>query len=419
MSAKRKILVIGGGISGISAALEAAEVGYEVILVEKEPYLGGRVARTHRYFPKMCPPSCGMEINFRRIRNNPRIQVYAKAEVTHISGNKGNYDVKIQVQPRFVKKGAWIPNSVVEKVKSEIPNEFNLGMDTTKALYYPHPMAFPMQFVLDREALSSEDKEMLEKEVPKGLIDYNMAAEEVTEQVGAIVIATGWQPYDAAKIDNLGFDRCENVITNVMMERLAADTGPTHGELKRTSDDKEVKKVAFIQCAGSRDENHLPYCSGVCCMGSLKQARYVREKLPDAEVTIFYIDIRTISRHEKFYYDLLEDDHVHFVKGKAAMITEDGSTKDPVVEVEDTISGKKMREPFDLVVLATGMMPNTAAQKLPLNGLQYDEYGFLLPENGEKGVFAVGCALRPVDVSRSVRQATGAAIKAIQCCKED
>ncbi|RJP30753.1 MAG: CoB--CoM heterodisulfide reductase iron-sulfur subunit A family protein [Candidatus Omnitrophota bacterium] len=418
MSEKRKILVIGGGISGITAAVEAAEVGYEVILVEKEPYLGGRVARMHKYFPKMCPPTCGLEINFRRIRNNPRIQVHTMAEVTRISGEAGNFDVQIRLRPRYVNNGARIPDSLVDQVKSEMPDEFNLGMNKTKALYYPHPMAFPMLHVLEKDALSAEDRALLEKETPKGIIDFNMAVQEISEKVGAIVVATGWRPYDAQKIDNLGFGRCENVITNVMMERLVADSGPTQGKLKRMSDNEEIKKVAFVQCAGSRDENHLPYCSGVCCMGSLKQARYVREKLPDAHITIFYIDIRAISRHEKFYYDLLNDDHITFVKGKAAMITEDAVSRDAVVEVENTLSGKKMREPFDLVVLATGMVPNTAKTKIPMDSLRYDEYGFVKPWNGQKGVYAVGCALRPVDVARSVRQATGAAIKAIQCCKE-
>ena len=414
MSDKKRVLVIGGGIAGMTAAVEAAEVGHEVVLVERESYLGGRVARTHRYFPKMCPPSCGMEINFRRIRTNPRITVYTLAEVEKVSGQAGDFTVTIKVRPRYVTGKVGLSPAHAEGITSERPDDFNLGMDKTKALYLPHPMAYPPQYVLDKDALSAEDRQKLEEACPEGAIDFDMAEQMVEEHVGAIIIATGWQPYDAAKLEHLGFGTVKNVITNVMMERLAAGTGPTGGKIVRPSDDKEAKKIAFVQCAGSRDENHLPYCSGVCCMGSLKQARYVREAYEDAKVTVFYIDVRTISRHEDFYYDLLEDENVSFVKGKAAKITEDAATGNPVVEVEDTIKGELIREQFDLVVLAVGMVPSLAEAKLPFD-VQYDEYGFVADDGQPAGIFAAGVASRPVDVARSVRAATGAALKAIQC----
>ncbi len=414
MSKNGKILVIGGGISGITAAVEAAEVGREVVLVEKEPYLGGRTVRMQRYFPKMCPPTCGMEINFKRIRNNPRITVHTLAEVLKITGEAGNYDVTIKIQPRYVQDDADIPNSVIEKLSSEVSDGYNMGMCKTKALHIPHPMAFPMQYLLVPEALTDDERELLKNECPPGAIDFDMQPQEITIQVGSIIVATGWEPYDATNLDNLGYGRHANVITNLMMERLAAVTGPTQGKMLRPSDGKEVQSVAFVQCAGSRDENHLPYCSAVCCMGSLKQARYVLEAAPEAKVTIFYIDIRVIGRYEKFYYDLLKEERVEFIKGKVAKIEEDGQTKDAVIEVEDTIAGNKIRKPFDLVVLATGMVPSTAHSKIPYEDLQYDPYGFVISGNGNGGIFAAGCAQRPVDVARSVRQATGAALKAIQ-----
>ncbi len=410
---KKTLLVIGGGISGITAAVEAAEVGYDAILVEKEAYLGGRVAKMHRYFPKMCPPTCGMEINFKRIKNNPRITVHTLAEVTKISGEPGNYQATIKIEPRYVKPGAHISDETLAKLSSERSNDFNLGMNTTKALYYPHPMAFPPEYMLDKDALSSADREILEKECPDAL-DLDAAPQEITVDVGSVVVASGWEPYDAKKIENLGFGSCENVITNVMMERLASPNGPGEGKLVRPSDGKAIEKVAFVQCAGSRDENHLPYCSAVCCMGSLKQTRYVLDINPEAHVTIFYIDVRAIGRHEKFYYDLLGNDKVSFVKGKAGMVTEDPDTKDPIVELEDSLSGKKMKETFDLVVLATGMQPTAAENKIPIDGITYDDYGFVDTKDGAKGIFSAGCAQRPVDVARSVRQATGVALKAIQ-----
>jgi quinone-modifying oxidoreductase subunit QmoA len=239
--------------------------------------------------------------------------------------------------------------------------------------------------------------------------------EEVLElSVGAVVVATGWQPYDATKLEHLKFGACPNVVTNVVMERLAARGGPTGGEIKRPSDGKPAENVAFVQCAGSRDENHLPYCSAVCCMASMKQARYLREKNEDAKATIFYIDIRAVGRLEKFYYDLLEDSNISFVKGKVAEISEDPETKDLILDVEDTLSGDRLNQNFDMVVLATGIVPSTEEAKLPIE-LRYDEYGFIDGTTSIDGVFAAGCAKRPCDVSRTTKDSTAAALKAIQC----
>jgi len=407
----KTILVIGGGIAGMTAAVEAAEVGYKVVLVEKEPYLGGRVVQMNQYFPKLCPPNCGMEINARRIRQNPLITVYTMAQVQQVSGSPGDYQVTIRVNPRYVTGKVDLDESVAEGLSSERVDAFNYGMCKTKALYRPHPMAYPSKFVLDREALSADDLAKLKSSVPEGAIDFDMQPETVEIAVGAIIVATGWAPYDAAKIENLGFGQIGNVITNVMMERLVADAGPTGGKIQRPGDGKEPATVAFVQCAGSRDENHLQYCSGVCCMASLKQARYVREKLPDATVTIFYIDIRPVSRHEDFYYELLDDEKITFVKGKVAKISEaDGGNLK--LDVEDSITGMKIADTFELAVLATGMVPALATEKLPV-ALSQDDYGFA--EDGvANGIFAAGVARHPVYVSRSVKEGTAAALKAIQ-----
>jgi quinone-modifying oxidoreductase subunit QmoA len=286
-------------------------------------------------------------------------------------------------------------------------------MDKTKALYLPFNMAFPSLFTLDKDALSPEDAEKLKKLCPPGTINLNMMEEEFDVEASAIIFATGWKPYDAYKMDNLGFGKCQNVITNVMMERLAARNGPTGGEIIRPSDGKTVENVAFVQCAGSRDENHLPYCSAVCCMGTLKQIRYIREKNKDTKITVFYIDIRTIGREEKFYYDLLDDDKVSFIKGKAAMITEDTFNKDLQVDVEDTITGEKLHQKFDMVVLATGMVPNTLDIKLPWE-VNYDQYGFVDTTTNIRGIFSAGCCKRPGDVSRTTKDSTAAVLKAIQ-----
>lgn len=400
----------------MTAALEAAEVGYHAILVEKEAYLGGRVMRTYRYFPKMCPPTCGFEINVRRIRQNPRITLHTLATVEEISGAAGKFKAKIKIRPRYVTGDHALDDSMTENLTSQRVNDFNMGMDKTKALYMPHDMAYPHVHVIDREALSETDADTLRQNCPPGSVDLNMTEEEIIVDVGAVIVATGWRPYDASRIDNLGFGRCKNVITNVMMERLAAQNGPTGGELIRPSDGKKAENVAFVQCAGSRDENHLRYCSAVCCMASLKQVRYLREKNENAKATVFYIDIRTIGRQEKFYYDMLTDENVSFVKGKVAEINEEPGTGNLMLDVEDTLSAENLRETFDMVVLATGIVPNTADVKIPFE-LTYDEYGFVDGSTDVDGVYAAGCARHPCDVSRTTKDSTAAALRAIQCLK--
>jgi quinone-modifying oxidoreductase subunit QmoA len=301
ISGEKAILVIGGGISGLTTAIEAAEAGCKVVLVEKEPFLGGRVARLNKYYTKLCPPSCGLEINFKRMKKNPDIQCLTLAEVESVSGEEGNYEVSIKVNPRYVNENCTACGKCAEVCTTEISDEFNLGMDKTKAAYLPYHMAFPMRYVIAPEIIGTDEAKECLDACEYDAIDLDMQSETVNVKVGGIVVAAGWEPYDAAKIDNLGFGTCENVITNVMMERLAAPNGPTEGKILRPSDGKEVKNVIFAQCAGSRDENHLPYCSGVCCLASLKQATYVRELYPESKVTIFYIDVRAIGRFEDFY----------------------------------------------------------------------------------------------------------------------
>ena len=398
----------------MTAAVVAAEIGYRVFLVEKEPYLGGRVMRTYRYFPKMCPPTCGFEINSRRIRQNPRIVVHTQSTVEKLSGTAGDFKVRIRKRPRYVTGDCSLDDSVAERLTSKRPNDFNLGMDETKALYYPHDMAYPPLHVVDRGALSEGDAETLQEICPPGTIDLEMQEEVLDFSVGAVVVATGWQPYDATQIDNLGFGQYPNIITNMMMERLAAPNGPTKGKIVRPSDDKEPESVAFVQCAGSRDENHLPYCSYICCMASLKQATYVRERYPDAKIYVFYIDLRTPgNRYEKFYEKIKEDENIFLVKGKVAEVSEDPASKNVTVVAENAVTGEKIHQTVEMVVLATGMQPTAATEKLPAD-LTYNDDGFVVNNFESGGMFATGCANKPADVVSSNQNATGMALKAIQ-----
>ncbi len=412
-SPKHPILIVGAGISGISAAVEASEAGYEVILVEKNPYIGGRVVSMNKYFPKLCPPICGMEINFKRMKRNPRITIHTLTEVQQIQGEAGDYQVTLTTKPRFVNERCTACDECVKVCPVERPNDFNYGMDKTKAIYLPHLMSWPLRYVIDMKSCLGESCSECVKACPYDAIDLSMKEETFTVQAGAVIVATGWKPYDASKIDNLGFMRYRNVITNVMMERLAAEDGPTGGKILRPSDNKEVKRIAFVQCAGSRDEKHLGYCSAVCCSASLKHARYVREQYPDSEAFIFFIDTRTPGRLESFYTQSKDDEKIHIIKGKVADITQEPTSGDLTVVAEDALSGKKTYTKVDMVVLATGLVPTLNELRFS-SKLILDEYGFIAPGADNNGVFVAGCSKRPMDVARSVADATGVALKAIQ-----
>ncbi len=411
--ASGSIMVVGGGISGLTAAIEAAEVGYEVFLVEKEPSLGGRVSQLKHYFPKLCPPTCGLEINYRRIKDNPRIKVITMAEVEKVDGDAGDYTVKVKISPRYVNENCTACGECAKVCESEISNEFNFGMDRRKAAYLPHTMAFPFRYVI-AASISSDDREKVKNACKFDAIDFDMQEKSIDLKVGAIIWATGWRPYDATKIDNLGFGRYQNIITNMMLERLASSNGPTQGKILRPSDDKAPGTIAFAQCAGSRDENHLPYCSYICCMASLKHATYLRAQYPEAKIYIYYIDLRTPGRkYEKFYKKMKEDKNIFFVKGKVAEVSEEEATGNINLVAEDTLTGDKVKQTVDLLVLATGMQPSASVDK-PNADLKFTSDGFIVNDFKKGGMFAAGCANKPADVVTSNQNATGMALKAIQ-----
>jgi len=375
----KTILVVGGGISGLSSALGAAKAGYEVCLVEKSPSLGGWMTKLYKQFPKHPPyhelEDTGIEAKIKEVEENPRIKIFVGTEIEKIEGAPGMFDVQLR----------------------QNGNQSNL-------------------------------------------------------KAGAIVQATGFTPYDASKLDSLGFGKCPDVITTLQMEEIAQE-----GKIKRPSDGKEAESVAFILCAGSRDENHLTYCSSVCCLTALKQALYVRQQNPDSKVYILYKDIRTPAQYEDFYSWVQEDGSVVFARGEVLNITEDGG-KGLVVEFNDVLLGEVIAVKADMVVLATGMVPNSvpgevqlakadsgttageeaSAEIAPDSGfyaspalhLKYRQgpelptlkYGFpdshfiCFPyETRRTGIYAAGCVRQPADSAVSVEDATGAALKAIQC----
>ena len=416
IATSQTILVVGGGIGGMTAALEAAECGKQVILVEKSPTLGGRTALLYRYFPKMCHPTCGLEINLRRLRGNRRLRVLTQAEVTEVSGRNGDYTVKLKLSPRYVNENCTACGECARAVSGQMPNPYDYGLSQTKLAYLPHAMAHPQRYVLDAAIIGTPDAEKAKAACKYDAIDLDMKEETVELKVGSVIWATGWKPYDAAKIQPYGYDRFANVITSVEFERLADPHGPTGGKLARPSDGVPARNIAFIQCAGSRDENHLRHCSRICCMASLKHSQYVREAYAgDAanpgKSTIYYIDIRAIDRFEDFYRMVQQDPTVGFVKSKVARIAQN-EAGNLILHGVDTEGYHRYATEHDLVVLAIGMEPEANGIKLP-DDIVVDSSGFI---EGSKdgGQFGAGAAASPTDVNRSVQSATAAALRAIQ-----
>jgi len=405
------VLVVGGGISGLTAALEAAEVGNDVYLVEKNAYFGGRVAQLNQYFPKLCPPSCGLEINFKRVKDNRRIRTFTMTTVTKVEGSVGNYEVTLETAPRYVNSNCTACGDCSEACPDERDDDFNFGMNKSKAAYLPHQMAFPRRYVIDKDALSAEGAEAVKASCKYGAVDLDQSVDIKTINVASIIYATGWTPYDPTKMDNLKFNESDAIVTNMMIERMAAPGGPTDGAILRPGDNKEPESFAFVQCAGSRDENHLEFCSYICCMATFKQMTYIRERYPEAKIYVFYIDLRTPGKYEKFREKLMQDENSTFIKGKVAEIIPEADGGVTVV-AENAVTGEKVLQKVDMAVLATGMQPTLGAEGSAVK-LDQDPNGFV-NSSEETGIISAGCACRAADVVTSNQSATAAAMKAIQ-----
>lgn len=414
IATNQTILVVGGGISGLTAALEAAECGKQVILLEKSPSVGGRVSQLYKYFPKLCIPTCGLEIQYRRLKANKNVRLITMAEVAGISGEEGNYNVSVKVAPRYVNENCTACGACGDAVEAEFDDEHNYGLKKRKGAYLTSPMAYPQRYVLDPRIIGTDDAQKAKEACKYDAIDLEMAEQTMELNVGAIVWATGWKPYDAAKIQPYGYDRYANVITNVELERMMDPFGPTGGRIQRPSDGKEPNNIAFIQCAGSRDRNHLKHCSRICCMASLKQATYVREQFGDnAKSTIYYIDIRAIDRIDDFYQKVKADENVSFVKSKVANIVENKENGNLILNGVDTEGYHRYANEHDLVVLATGMESNVPADVFP-EGMAINEHNFIDLDPANGGIFGAGCSSDALDVNRATQNATAAALRAIQ-----
>ena len=423
-------LVVGGGIAGIQAALEVANAGYPVIMVEREPSIGGHMAQFDKTFPTLDCAACILTPRMVEVGSHPNVKLFTYAEVTNVSGYVGNFQVTIKQKARSVDTDLCTGCGICQEKcpKKVIDPVFEAGLGYRKAVYTPFPQAVPKYPVIDRENCTYFLKgtcRACEKFCPTGAIDFTQEDEYFTVDVGQIILATGWDLFDARRIPQYGYGRLANVFTSLEFERLTNAAGPTGGKVVLRDGVTVPKSVAIIHCVGSRDKNYNPYCSAICCMQSLKFAHLVHERT-GAEVYNFYIDMRTPAKgYEEFYQRVLEEG-THFIRGKVAEITDaaryPGEEGKLIVQAENTLVGKQMRVPVDMVILSAALEPRHDFKEVArLFGISCSEEGWLIERHPKldpvatmtEGIYIAGCAQGPKDIPASVAQGAAAAARVV------
>jgi len=428
----RKALVIGGGIAGIQSALDLANSGFEVILVERSPSIGGHMIQLSETFPTLDCSQCILTPKMVEVSKHPNIKLMTYSEVQEVSGYVGNFKVKILKKPTYVYPDKCTLCDECTKVcPVVVPNEFDLSLTGRRAIYIPFPQAIPATYILDIKSCPGllpiacgKCADVCEPEA----IDFDMKPEIIEEEIGAIIVATGYDLYDKEQMAEYGYGKYADVVDGLQFERLCSASGPTMGKILRPSDHKEPKEVVFIQCVGSRDpELHCAYCSKICCMYTAKHAMLYKHHVHDGQAYIFYIDIRSGGKdYEEFVQRAVEEDEVLYLRGKVSKIFEDkGKIK---VWGVDTLAGKDIEIDADMVVLATAMRPSEGADELARKlKIAMDKDGFLSEahpklrpvESVTSGLFLAGAAQAPKDIPEAVAQASGAAAKAITILSQE
>ena len=428
----KRVLVIGGGVAGIQAALDCADGGIDVVMVEREPTIGGKMAKLDKTFPTIDCSSCVLSPKMVDIAQNERIKLYAHAEVESISGFVGNYTVTIRKKATYVDWDVCTGcGACTEKCPSrKTPDKFNEGVGFTTAINIPFPQAIPKKASINPDycRMLKEGKcGVCSKVCPAGAIKYDMADELVTENVGAIIAATGYDLVDWKQYGEYGGGRYPDVITSLQYERLLSASGPTGGHIKRPSDGMEPKSVVFIQCVGSRDRSiGRPYCSGFCCMYTAKQAILTKDHLPESQSYVFYMDIRSPGKdYDEFTRRAQEEYGARYIRGRVSAIQPtvrpDGTTG-YIVRGADTLLGKPVEVDADLVVLAVGVEGAHGAGHLAETlRISYDRYGFFMEshvklrpiETNTAGVYLAGVCQGAKDIPSSVAQGSAAASKVL------
>jgi heterodisulfide reductase subunit A len=427
---KEPTLIVGGGIAGITAALEIANSGHQVYLVEREPSIGGHMAMFDKTFPTLDCAACILTPKMFDVGNHPNIHLLTYSEVEQVDGYVGNFTVRVRKKARQIDTDlctgcgdCWerCPAKVVDDV-------FEAGLGYRTAVYRPFPQAVPKYPVIDRDACIYYQKgtcKACEKFCPTGAISFDQEDEFVVLNVGNIILATGFDLFDGRRIPQYGYGRLANVFTNLEFERMSNASGPTNGKMVLRDGVTQPETVAIIHCVGSRDKNYNSHCSAVCCMASLKFAHLVKEKT-DAEVYSFYIDMRTSAKnYEEFYHRLMEEG-VHFVRGRVAEVTDaarqPGEEGKLIVQAEDTLIGKQRRIPVDMVILMAGLEPRHDAVEVSHQfGIGCSEAGFFTERHPKldpvatmsDGVFIAGTCQGPKDIPDSVGQGAAAAARVL------
>ncbi|MBO5340781.1 MAG: CoB--CoM heterodisulfide reductase iron-sulfur subunit A family protein [Oscillospiraceae bacterium] len=431
----KRALVIGGGIAGIQTAIDIADAGYKVDIVEKTPSIGGRMSQLDKTFPTLDCSACILTPKMVEAAAHENITIHTYSEVEKVSGFVGNFTVDIRKKARMVDMTKCTGCGVCqEKCPSrKTANEFNRGLNTRSAIYTPFAQAIPNVPVIDTEScikFKTGKCGVCAAVCQAGAIDYKQQDEIITETYGAIVVATG---FDTIKLDKYGeyaYGQSKDVITSLELERIMNAAGPTKGHLERLSDGKAPKEIVFIQCVGSRcsDDRGKPYCSKICCMYTAKHAMLIRDKYPDVNVTVFYIDVRTPGKNfDEFYRRAVEDYGVNYVKGQVGKVAPqpDGSL---LVQGVDLLDNKQILKKADMVVLATAIEPNPDARKIATmltasidtNNFLTEAHPKLRPvESPTAGVFLSGVCQGPKDIPETVAQAGAAAVKVIGLLAKD
>ncbi len=419
----KDVLIIGGGVAGIEAALTLANSGYQVHMVEKEPTIGGKMALLNEVFPTNDCSICVLAPKMTDVHQHPNIDLITLAEVTEVTGPVGNFHVTVTRKPRYVieDKCKGCVDECGRVCPVEIPNRFDCGLGKTKAINMPIPQAVPQVVYIDNEFCVGCG--LCKQACPADAVDYHQKEETLEFTVGAIILATGYSHFDASRKQEYGYGIYPDVITNMELERLLNAAGPTRGKVLSPATMEVPKKVSFIQCVGSRDEKvGNPYCSRVCCMSSMKNAQLLKERYPDIEITIHYIDVRAGGEMYEEYYIRSQEMGINFVRGKVGEILQDGQGK-LNLRYEDTLNGEIYEETSDLVVLATGMENVKDADRISrvLNLTRRTDRFFSIAhpkmrpvDSHVKGIYIAGCASGPKEIQVSIAQGSATAAKAMQ-----